>query len=162
MKLKKDKTAFTGLLALVFVLTSLAAGVGRAAAADTVVRTVAEGSVDQVLGGLNKMVADHGMMVMGELHQGKVLEMTGLKVESESIFVGNPSVGKKLFEIEPGAGTGTVLPVRVNIYRNAGGKTVVAYIPPSQQLAGFDSPMLDKAAAMLDETLAGMIGMIGN
>ncbi|MGD9548366.1 MAG: DUF302 domain-containing protein [Candidatus Krumholzibacteriia bacterium] len=160
MKLKMNRPVFPGLLVFVFVLSSLTAGVGQAAAADAVSRTVAKGSVDQVLGGLKKMVADHGMMVMGELHQGKVLEMTGLKVESESIFVGNPSLGKQLFEIEPGAGT--VLPVRVNIYKNAEGKTVVAYIPPSRQLAGFDNPMLDKAAAMLDETLAGMVGMIGN
>jgi uncharacterized protein (DUF302 family) len=159
MKLKKNRIAFTGLLALTFVLSSLTAGVGPAAAADGMVRTVAKGSVEQVLDGLKKMVADNGMMVMGELHQGKVLEMTGLKVKSESIFVGNPSVGKKLFEIEPGAGV--VLPVRVNIYENAEGKTVVAYIPPSRQLAGFNNPMLDKAAAMLDEKLAGMIGMIG-
>jgi uncharacterized protein (DUF302 family) len=143
----------------VFVLSSLTAGVSQAAAADTVVRTVATGSVDQVLGGLKKMVADHGMMVMGELHQGKVLEMTGLKVKSESIFIGNPNVGKKLFEIEPGAGV--VLPVRVNIYENAEGKTVVAYIPPSRNLAGFNNPMLDQAAAMLDENLAGMVGMLG-
>jgi uncharacterized protein (DUF302 family) len=98
-------------------------------------------------------------MVMGELHQGKVLEMTGLKVKSESIFIGNPNVGKKLFEIEPGAGV--VLPVRVNIYENAEGKTVVAYIPPSRNLAGFNNPMLDQAAAMLDENLAGMVGMLG-
>jgi len=159
MKLNKNRTAFTGLLALLFVLPSLAAGVSQAAAADAVVRAEAQGSVDQVLGGLKKMVAGHGMMVMGELHQGKVLAMTGLKVESESIFVGNPNMGKKLFEIEPGAGV--VLPVRVNIYKYADGKTVVAYIPPSRQLAGFDNPMLDKAAAMLDETLAGMVGMIG-
>jgi uncharacterized protein (DUF302 family) len=159
MKLKRNRTASTGLLTLVFVLSSLTAGVSQAAAADTVVRTVATGSVDQVLGGLKKMVADHGMMVMGELHQGKGLEMTGLKVKSESIFIGNPNVGKKLFEIEPGAGV--VLPVRVNIYENAEGKTVVAYIPPSRNLAGFNNPMLDQAAAMLDENLAGMVGMLG-
>lgn len=158
MKLKKNRAAFTGLLALVFALSSLAAA-APAVAAGAVSRTVAKGSVEQVLGALKKMVADHGMMVMGELHQGKVLEMTGLKVDSESIFVGNPNVGKQLFEIEPGAGV--ALPVRVNIYRNADGRTVVAYVPPSRQLAGFENPMLDKAAAMLDEKLAGMVGMIG-
>lgn len=159
MKLNRNRNTFTGLLALVLVLTSVATGVSQASAADAVVRTVAKGSVDQVLDGLKKMVADHGMMVMGELHQGKVLEMTGLKVQSETIFVGNPAVGKQFFEIEPGAGV--VLPVRVNIFQNAEGKTVVAYIPPSRQLAGFGNPMLDKTAAMLDEKFAGMVGMLG-
>jgi uncharacterized protein (DUF302 family) len=85
--------------------------------------------------------------------------MTGLKVKSETIFVGNPTMGKQLFEIEPGAGI--ALPVRVNVFENAAGRTVVAYIPPAQQLAGFDNPMLDKAAGMLDAKLAAMVGMLG-
>lgn len=159
MNRKLHRNATTRLLALALILASLAAGASHAATGDGVVRTVAKGSVDQVLAGLKKMVADNGMMVMGELHQGKVLEMTGLKVQSESIFVGNPNIGKKLFEIEPGAGV--VLPVRVNIYQGSDGNTVVAYIPPSRQLSGFENPMLDKAAAMLDQTLAGMVGMVG-
>jgi hypothetical protein len=33
-------------------------------------------------------MADNGMMVMGELHQGKVLACPDL-VESETVFVGN-------------------------------------------------------------------------
>lgn len=159
LKLKQKHPTHTGLLALVLAVSFLVVGPGEAAAADTMVRTEVGGSVDQVLKGLKKMVADNGMMVMGELHQGNVLKMTGLEVKSESVFVGNPNLGKKLFEIEPGAGV--VLPVRVNIYENAAGKTVVAYVPPSQQLAGFENPMLDSAATMLDETLAGMVGMIG-
>ena len=159
MKLNRNRPAVSALLGAAFLLSSLAVSAAPTAAAGVVSQTVAEGSVDQVLGALKKMVADNGMMVMGELHQGKVLEMTGLKVQSESIFVGNPNVGKQLFEIEPGAGV--VLPVRVNIFANAAGKTVVAYLPPSQQLAGFGNPMLDKAAAMLDEKLAGMVSMIG-
>lgn len=159
MKLQTNRTASAGILAVGLILSLLTVGASRAAAVDVASQVVAEKSVDQVLGALKKMVAGHGMMVMGELHQGKVLEMTGLKVRSESVFVGNPNLGKKLFEIEPGAGV--VLPVRVNIYENAEGKTVVAYVPPSQQLAGFGNPMLNEAGAMLDETLAGMIGMIG-
>ncbi len=159
MKTSNTHLVHAGLLALVLTLPSLTAGAARATGADDLSQTVVAGSVEQVLSGLKKMVADHGMMVMGELHQGKVLEMTGLKVTSESIFVGNPNVGKKLFAIEPGAGV--ALPVRVNIFENAAGQTVVAYIPPSRQLAGYHNPMLDKAAAMLDEKLAGMVGMIG-
>lgn len=41
--------------------------------------------------------------------------------------VADATVDKKPFEIEPGAGV--VLPVRVNIYAYADGKTVVAYGP---------------------------------
>ena len=113
---------------------------------------------ENVLASLKKMVADNGMMVMGELHQGKVLEMTGLKVQSETIFVGNPTMGKQIFEAERGAGV--VVPVRINVFENAKGQTVVAYIPPTQQLDGFDNPMLNRMAVMLDETLAQMVGML--
>lgn len=159
MKAIKRITSAAGVLALAGLLGVAPATSTQAAEAGTISRTVVKGTVEQTLNALSKMVADNGMMVMGELHQGKVLEMTGLKVQSESIFVGNPNVGKQLFEIEPGAGV--ALPVRVNIYRNAEGQTVVAYAPPSGQLSGFGNPMLDKAAAMLDGKLAGMVAMIG-
>jgi uncharacterized protein (DUF302 family) len=122
------------------------------------VQVVAEGSVDQVVGQLKKMVADGGMMVMGELHQGKVLSMTGLKVQSESLFVGSPTVGKDLFSAQPGAGL--VVPVRINIYQDAEGQTVVSYVPPSEQLAGFEDDTVNRIATMLDENLAKMVGML--
>jgi uncharacterized protein (DUF302 family) len=122
------------------------------------VQVVAKGSVDQVVGQLKKMVADGGMMVMGELHQGKVLSMTGLKVQSESLFVGSPTVGKDLFSAQPGAGL--VVPVRINIYQDAEGRTVVSYVPPSEQLEGFDDDTVNRIATMLDENLAKMVGML--
>lgn len=132
----------------------------QAAEGPAINQTVVKGSVDDVLKMITKMVADNGMMVMGEIHQGKILEMTGLKVKSESIFVGNPSLGKKLFSAEPGVGQ--VVPIRINIFENAEGQTVVSYITPSSLLAGFDNPELDKMAAMLDQKLDGMVGMIGS
>lgn len=156
----KNLRTIPPLLAAVAVaaLFALPAGNAQAAGADLVSRTVVKGTVEQTVGQLSRMVADNGMMVMGELHQGKVLAMTGLKTESESIFVGNPAMGKKLFTLEPGAGA--VVPVRVNVYRDAQGRTEVAYIPPSRLLAGFDNPQLEKAAGMLDAKLADMVGML--
>ncbi len=124
----------------------------------TSVAVVVRGSVGETLDRLKKMVADNGMMVMGELHQGKVLEMTGLKVESETIFVGNPNVGKQLFSEEPGAGV--AVPVRINVYKNASGKTVVRYIPPSNELGSFGNPKVDQVAKMLDGKLLNMVSML--
>jgi uncharacterized protein (DUF302 family) len=116
------------------------------------------GTVDQTVAGLKKMVADNGMMVMGELHQGKVLEMTGLKVKSETLFVGNPNVGKQLFSQEPGAGL--VLPIRINVYQDARGQTYVRYIPPSHELGGFGNPQVTQIAKMLDGKLQNMTAML--
>ncbi|MGE0694080.1 MAG: DUF302 domain-containing protein [Pirellulales bacterium] len=118
----------------------------------------ARGSVDQTVAGLKKMVADNGMMVMGELHQGKVLEMTGLRVKSETLFVGNPNVGKQLFSQEPGAGL--VVPIRINVYQDARGQTYVRYIPPSHELGGFGNPHVTQIAKMLDGKLQNMTAML--
>lgn len=157
------KTLIVGGLIGVLTLAGVAQNTGNAqssgsAATDLSVAVKTSGSVDQTLAALKKMVADNGMMVMGELHQGKVLEMTGLKVKSETIFVGSPNVGKKLFSLEPGAGL--VVPIRINIYADGHGQTYVRYIPPSQTLGGFDNPMVNEIAKMLDGKLHSMTGML--
>ncbi len=137
------------------------AGTARAAAqSSTGVAVEVEGSVQEVLGKLTKAVADGGMMVMGELHQGNVLAMTGLRVESETIFVGNPTVGKNLFTADPAVGL--VVPIRVNVYANAAGRTVVSYIPPTRLLSGFNKPMINEIAEMLDGKLLMMTQMLSN
>ncbi|QDT00743.1 DUF302 domain-containing protein [Adhaeretor mobilis] len=118
----------------------------------------ATGSVEQTVAAVKKMVAGNGMMVMGEINQGKVLAMTGLKLQSETLFVGNPNVGKQLFTVEPGAGL--VVPVRINIYSDHQGRTHVTYIPPSQQLHKFGNAKVDKIGMMLDEKLANMTAML--
>ncbi len=117
-----------------------------------------KGSVKDAIGQLSKMVADSGMMIMGELHQGKVLAMTGLTVQSETVFVGSPTIGKELFSLEPGMGL--VVPIRVNFYVDAHGATVVSYIPPSQQLGDFGNPKVDEIARMLDEKFNAMVQML--
>ncbi|MDE3126427.1 MAG: DUF302 domain-containing protein, partial [Gemmatimonadota bacterium] len=126
-----------GAVALAAALLVAAAPASAAAQAGepTVVQVKAKGSVPQVLDQLKKMIASNGMMVMGELHQGKVIAMTGLKVESETIFVGNPNVGKELFGADPGVGI--AVPVRINVYQDTQGHTVVSYVPPSELLKSF-------------------------
>ncbi|GMR21837.1 MAG: hypothetical protein BMS9Abin37_0155 [Acidobacteriota bacterium] len=146
------------LFSLAVITSMVLAGIASADPEGPGVQTVVKGSVDEALTSLTKMVADNGMMIMGELHQGKVLEMTGLKVKSESVFVGNPTIGKKLFTLAPGAGL--AVPVRVNIYEDSHGRTVFAYVPLSQQLASFNNPQINEIAAMVDGKLAKMAEML--
>lgn len=84
-----------GVLAVAAVAQQGGTSGGGSARPDVAVRV--DGSVDQVVDRLRKLVADNGMMVMGEIHQGKVLAMTGLRVQSETLFIGNPNIGKQLF-----------------------------------------------------------------
>lgn len=152
-----------GLVPTVFSAAVLALGLslGSVASAATgpIVQVKAKGSVQDVLGKLKKMVASNGMMVMGELHQGKTMEMTGLHVESESVFVGNPTVGKDLFSADPGVGI--VVPVRVNVYADGHGNTIVSYVPPSHLLDSFDNPKVSEVAKMLDGKLHNLVSMLG-
>jgi len=130
-----------------------------AQAGDLAVQVRAAGSVSDVIAKLKGMVHKNGMMVMGELHQGKVMSMVGLTIESESIFVGNATVGKKLFSAN--AGAGIAVPVRINVYKAANGSTMVAYVPPSRILSVYHNPKMNKVAGMLDGKLKKMTGMLG-
>lgn len=134
-------------------------GTAFAANRGAIVQVRASGSVEQVLDKLKKAVAGNGMMVMGELHQGKVLEMTGLRVQSETVFIGNPAVGKDAFAADPGAGI--VLPVRVNVFEDGHGNTIVSYVPPSHLLSDLGNPKVTMIAKMLDGKLQGLVGMLG-
>lgn len=143
-------------VALAFGLT---AGTAFGAGQGPVVQVQAKGPVNDVVAQLKKMVASNGMMVMGELHQGKVIAMTGLQVQSETIFVGNPSVGKELFSADPGVGI--VVPVRINVFADAHGNTMVSYVPPSYLLGQFGNPKVSEVANMLDGKLQSLVGMLG-
>ena len=150
------------LLAVLLTLTTL--GIGGAAVAAVAapigpgVQVKVKGTLNQALSNLKETVADNGMMVMGELHQGKVLAMTGLHTQSETVFVGNPTVGKKLFSAEPGAGL--VVPVRVNLYVDSQGDTVLSYIPPSRELDAFGNAKVSGVAKMLDKKLHMLASML--
>ncbi len=148
-------TIFTAAVAAVLVLS----GSAFAANKGPVVQVRVRGSVDEVLDRLKKTVASGGMMVMGELHQGKGLEMTGLRVKSETVFVGNPTVGKDVFAADPGAGV--VLPVRINVFDDGHGNTIVSYVPPSHLLSEFGNPKVTEIARMLDGKLQNLVGMLG-
>lgn len=135
-------------------------GTAFAANKGPIVQVKASGSVEEVLDKLKKTVAANGMMVMGELHQGKVLEMTGLHVQSETVFVGNPTVGKDAFAAD--AGAGVVLPVRINVFDDGRGNTIVSYVPPSYLLSNFGNPKVTGIAKMLDGKLQNLVGMLGH
>ncbi len=129
------------------------------ASAGLTVQVKATGSVQDVVAKLKGMIHKNGMMVMGELHQGRVMSMVGLNVESESIFIGSAAVGKKLFSANPGAGI--AVPVRINVYKATDGSTMVAYVPPSRILSTYHNPMINKVAGMMDGKLKMMTGMLG-
>ncbi|PJB81351.1 MAG: hypothetical protein CO090_03345 [Acidobacteria bacterium CG_4_9_14_3_um_filter_49_7] len=122
------------------------------------VTVIAKAPFAQTVDAFRTMVAKNGMMVLSELNQGKILSMTGMKLNTVTLFVGNPTIGKKLFSANHGVGV--AIPVRINIYEGADGKTLINYVKPSAQLAFFPNEAIQKVGAMLDKKLAMLTSML--
>jgi uncharacterized protein (DUF302 family) len=150
------KTVLGVLLGAATVLPSLAAGAGNSFSTDQV--TVASNkSFEQVSEAVKALVAKNGMMVMAEVNQGKMLSMTGLSLNATLYLVGNPTVGKQLFE--QNHSVGLYVPLRVFVYSDQNGKTYVSYDKPSTLLAQFHNEKISMIGQMLDQKLDGLATM---
>jgi uncharacterized protein (DUF302 family) len=114
-------------------------------------------SFEEVSSAVKSLVAKNGMMVMAEVDQGKMLSMTGLSLKATLFIVGNPTVGKQLFEQDHGVGL--YVPLRVFVFADASGKTFVSYDRPSAILAQFKNEKIGMVAQMLDQKLDGLANM---
>jgi uncharacterized protein (DUF302 family) len=106
---------------------------------------------DQTVAQIKSATGQNGLMVMGNLNQGRMLSMTGLHLKAESFLVGNPNVGKKLFSADPGVGL--YVPVRIFVYQGSGGHTYVSYEKPSATLGQLNNPKVSMIAKMLDKKI---------
>ena len=113
-------------------------------------------SYQQTVSQLKSAVAGGGMMVMATVDQGKMLSMTGLKLNATLFIVGNPTVGKMIFSQDPAVGL--YVPFRVYVYEK-NGTTYVSYDKPSTLLKPFGNSHIDMTAAMLDKKFQGLVAM---
>jgi uncharacterized protein (DUF302 family) len=109
---------------------------------------------------LKTAVSSAGMMVLGQLNQAGALSITGLHLKgAETFFVGNPTSGKKFFQMD--AAIGAVIPMRIYLWVNAAGQTEIGYLQPSSLAKAVDSKfaksatMLDGAASMIAKSVTG-------
>ena len=114
-------------------------------------------SFDEVTKAVKSLVAKNGMMIMAEVDQGRMLSMTGLNLKATLYIVGNPVVGKQLFEQDHAVGL--YVPVRIFVYSDASGKTSVSYDKPSTLLSQFQNSKMNMVAQMLDQKLEGLANM---
>src|SRR5258708_23045997 len=115
-------------------------------------------SYDQTLEAFKMAVNKGGMMVMSTVDQGNMLKMTGLDMKGTLFLVGNPNIGKQVFEKDPAAGL--YLPLRVYIYQGSDNKTYLSYDKPSVVLQSFNNASIDQTAAMLDQKLDMLTHMV--
>jgi uncharacterized protein (DUF302 family) len=107
---------------------------------------------DETVESIKKAASGGGMMVLSEINQGKIMEMSGMKMNAESIFVGNPTVGKQAFDEDPSVGL--TIPVRINVYET-NGTTYVNYFKPSDLF-----PSGNKKLTMIGNMLDGKLDMM--
>src|SRR5260370_26900039 len=98
-------------------------------ATDPRVTVTSARSFDQVSDALKSLDAKNGMMVMAQVDHGTMLSMTGLSLKATLFLVGNPTVGKQLFE--QNHAVGLYVPLRMSVYSDADGQTYVEYDKPS-------------------------------
>ncbi len=113
-------------------------------------------SFEATVDGIKKGVADAGMMVISEINHGKILSMTGLSINAESIFIGNPNVGKEAFLDNPAVGL--AIPIRVNVYEQ-NGTTYINYYTPSSDLGNFKGDKVKMISQQLDKKIEMLTGM---
>ncbi len=111
---------------------------------------------NETVSGIKKGVADAGMMVLAEINHGKILSMTGLSLNAESIFIGNPNVGKEAFT--ENKAVGLAIPIRVNVYED-NGITYINYFTPSGELGNFSGAKVKMIGQEMDKKVAMLTGM---
>jgi len=114
-------------------------------------------SFDDVTKAVKMMVAKNGMMILAEVDHGKILSMTGTKLHARLFMVGNPMVGKQLFD--QSHAVGLYIPIRLYVYSDKSGKTIVEYDKPSSLLGQFSDEKIGMVGKMLDEKIGGLASM---
>jgi uncharacterized protein (DUF302 family) len=117
-------------------------------------------SFGDVTKAVTDLVAKNGMMVLADVDQGKIMSMTGLKLEAKLFLVGNPTVGKQIFEQDHAVGL--YVPFRLSVYSDDKGKTFVEYDKPSSILSQFGNEKIGMVGKMLDEKIGGLATMAAN
>jgi uncharacterized protein (DUF302 family) len=136
------------------LLLAFAAGLSLPASAQVRGVTIpSHESFQQTVSQLKSAVSHGGMMVLATVNQGTILSMTGLRLKATLFLVGNPTVGKMIFQQDPAVGL--YVPFPVYVYQK-NGTTYITYDKPSASLKPFGNSNIDKTAQMLDMKLHGL------
>ncbi|MDZ4809740.1 MAG: DUF302 domain-containing protein [Bacteroidota bacterium] len=144
------------ILGLAFIATSLLSVLNANAQQAKLITVKSVKSFEMTVEGIKKGVADAGMMVLAEINHGKILSMTGLTINAESIFIGNPNVGKDAFS--DNMAVGLAIPLRINVYEEKR-VTYINYFAPSSELGYFKGDKVKMIGQELDKKISMLTGM---
>ena len=157
----KTKSLPTGLflsvlLSVAAIAPALAVPAENSSQGDRIV-VASSTSFEKTNDAIKSLVAKNGMMIMAEVDQGNMLSMTGFSLKAKLYLIGNPTVGKQLFE--QNHSVGLYVPLRLFVYNDENGKTQISYDKPSRLLAQFQNEKVTMVAQMLDKKLNDLATM---
>lgn len=132
-------------------------GYQSASAQGNLVTVKSAKSFEATISAIKKGVADADMMVISEINHGKILSMTGLSINAQSLFIGNPNVGKDAFT--DNMAVGLCIPIRVNVYEEKG-VTYINYFPPSSELSSFKGEKVKMIGQEMDKKVSMLTSMV--
>lgn len=153
--MKNFKKISSGLIVAFMSLFLL--GASSAQAQSNLVTVKSAKSFEATIAGLKKGVADADMMVISEINHGNILSMTGLSIKAQSLFIGNPNVGKDAFS--DNMAVGLCIPIRVNVYEEKG-VTYINYFKPSSELSNFKGEKVKMIGQEMDKKVSMLTSMV--
>jgi len=122
-------------------------------------------NVDNLVGigkdpeGIRKYIASlegyQGLMIFGITDHGSLFQLIGKQRNARQYLVGNPLLAFSMTQLD--IRTALYAPLKVLVYTDDRGQTVVEYDRPSDQFGQFDKEAVTKVALGLDEKLSKII-----
>jgi uncharacterized protein (DUF302 family) len=100
-----------------------------------------------------------GLMIFGITEHGALFQLVGQKRSARQYLVGNPLFAFSMTQLD--IRTALYAPLKVLVYVNDKGATVVEYDRPSDQFGQFDNKEIKKVALGLDDKLSKLIAKAG-
>ncbi len=111
---------------------------------------VSRSDFQTTLAKLEKTVKANGFMVVAKINHQKMLSMVGTKMKgAATLEFGKPDMMKNMLPMNPAIGL--EMPLKIYVFENQDGKTVVSYHKPS---AAFGAYGMAEMAGMMDNMLA--------
>jgi len=93
--------------------------------------------VDETMDRLVSAVESAGARVAARVDHSLAAGTVGIDLAPNQVLIfGNPKIGSPIFLENPAAGLD--LPIRVSVFEDADGKTIVAYHPPSDLVEAYE------------------------
>lgn len=135
------------------LVTALLATLWTAPAAADIETVAAEGTVDQVMKRLETAVVTAGATVFARVDHGAGAESVGTPIGASQLLIfGSPNLGTPAIIDDPLAGL--VLPLKVLVYADGDGQTLIAYEEVEDM---FDDLVIDDDAEYV-ETMERVLG----